>query len=295
MTPQSRFARRLGLALATTCALLLSAALGHADEGDVTEEFHHSYPLTASGRVSLENINGPVHISAWDRNEVKVDAVKRAWSKSRLDEAKLVIHSDNDHLTIRTEYPDRDNTFWSGHHQDNPASVEYTLTVPRTANLDQIELINGSLDLTGVAGEVRASCINGHLSAHGLQGRAKLSTVNSRVEANFDKLSGSPIELESVNGSVLVTLPSDSSADVEASTVSGHISNDFGLQVNDHRFVGHDLRGQLGSGTTRIRLENVNGRIEIRHANDGRPLSPVKSFSRAGKDDDDDDDDDSEI
>jgi hypothetical protein len=39
----------------------------------------------------------------------------------------------------------------------------------------------------------------------------------------------------------------------------------------------------------------VNGRIEIHHANDNRALSPVRSFSRAGKDDDDDDEDDSEI
>src|SRR5206468_6771703 len=112
---------------------------------------------------------------------------------------------------------------------------------------------------------------------------------------DFDKLTGSAIDLESVNGSVLLTLPSDSSADVEASTVSGRISNDFGIQVSDHQYVGHSLRGQLGGGGTRIKLENVNGRIEIHHANDNRPLSPVKSFSRAWKDDDDDDDDDSEI
>jgi DUF4097 and DUF4098 domain-containing protein YvlB len=288
-----RLVQTLGFALGTACALLVCVALSHADEGNVTEEFHQTYPLAASGRVSLENINGAVHVTAWDRNEVKVDAVKRAWSKARLDDARIVVHSDSNHLSIKTEYPDHEHT-WNDHNHDNPASVEYTLTVPRQASLDEIELINGPLDVTGVAGEVRASCINGHLNAHGLQGRAKLSTVNNRVEADFDKLTGSPIELESVNGSVLLTLPSDASADIEASTVSGRISNDFGIQVSDHRYVGHDLHGELGSGATRVRLENVNGRIEIRHANDNRPLSSVKS--RTSKDsDDDDDDDDSEI
>jgi len=295
MTRPLRTAQRLGFVLGTAFALVFSVVLSQAENEDVIEEFHQTYPLAANGRVSLENINGGVHIAAWDRNEVKVDAVKRAWNKQRLDEAKIKIQADSNHVGIRTEYPEHDNTFWNNHHQDNPASVEYTLTVPRGASLDEIQLINGSLELEGVSGEVRASCINGHLNARGLQGRAKLSTVNSKIEANFDKLSGSLIELESVNGSVLLTLPSDSSAELEASTVSGRISNDFGIGVNDHRWVGHDLRGQLGSGGTRIRLENVNGRIEIHHANDNRPLSPVKSFSRAAKDDDDDDDDGSEI
>ena len=165
--------------------------------------------------------------------------------------------------------------------------MEYTLTVPRTARLDEIKLINGALDVTGVSGEVNASCINGRLEAHNLAGRAQLSTINGRLDARFDQLLGSRVELNSVNGSVELTIPSDSKAEVEASTVSGGIDNDFGLHVNNHRFVGHDLRGELGSGGTHIKLANVNGRIEIHHAQDGRALSPVKDLGGRDKDDDD--------
>jgi DUF4097 and DUF4098 domain-containing protein YvlB len=91
-----------------------------------------------------------------------------------------------------------------------------------------------------------------------------------------------------VNGSIDLTIPSDSRAEIEASTVSGGIENDFGLHVNRHTYVGHDLRGELGDGGPRIKLENVNGRIEIRHASDGRALSPAKDLSHRDKDDDDD-------
>jgi hypothetical protein len=42
----------------------------------------------------------------------------------------------------------------------------------------------------------------------------------------------------------------------------------------------------LGSGGPRIKLENVNGHIEIHHASDGRALSPVKDLSHRDKDDD---------
>jgi len=275
--------------LGTSCALLLLALGAHASDhrGALSEEFHQTYALTADGRVELDNINGPVHISSWDRNEVKVDAVKYADTKERLDEAKIEIDSRNDSLSIRTKYPEH-NQNWNWGSHNNPASVEYTLTVPRTVRLDEIKLINGSLDIAGVSGEVNASCINGRLEAHNLAERARLSTINGHLDARFDQLAGHSVELNSVNGSVDLTIPSDSNAEVEATTVSGGINNDFGLHVNHHRFVGHDLRGELGSGGTHIRISNVNGRVEVHHAEDGRAPSPVKDLSGRDKDDDDD-------
>ena len=284
-----QFPARMSAVLGTTCALLVLTLSAHASDhwGAFTEEFHQTYALTPDGRVELENINGSVHISTWEQNSVKVDAVKYADSKERLDEAHIEIDSGKEYVSIRTKYPDHDHTFnWGSH--DNPAGVEYTLTVPRNARLDEVKLINGSLDVTGVKGEVRASCINGQLKAHNLAGRADLSTINGHLDARFDELPGSSVDLKSVNGSLELTIPSDSKAEIEASTVSGGIENDFGLHVNHHRFVGHDLRGELGNGGARIKLENVNGRIDIRHESDGRVLSPVKDLSHHDKDNDDD-------
>ncbi len=287
MNRNRRSASWLGAVLGTVCALLILALGAHAADhrGALSEEFHQTYALTADGRIELDNINGDVHISSWDQNQVKVDAVKYADTKELLEEAKIEIDSRNDSLSIRTRYPEHDKGWnWGSHY--NPASVEYTLTVPRTARLDEIKLINGSLEITGVSGEVIASCINGRLEAHNLAGRARLSTINGRLDARFDQLAGNSVELNSVNGSVELTIPSDSKAELEATTLSGGINNDFGLHVNHHRFVGHDLRGELGSGGTRIELKNVNGRIEIRHAQDGRALSPAKDLNHHDEDDD---------
>ena len=87
---------------------VLALALGaHASDhrGALTEEFHQTYALTADGRIELDNINGDVHISSWDRNEVKVDAVKYADSKERLDEAKIEIDSSNDRSRFEPSIP----------------------------------------------------------------------------------------------------------------------------------------------------------------------------------------------
>jgi DUF4097 and DUF4098 domain-containing protein YvlB len=268
-------------------ALVLNATVAHAwdDDNDavVREEFHQTYPLAANGRIELENINGAVHISVWDQNQVKVDAVKRARDERRLKNEEIRIDAHPDSISIETRYHDQDDDWHSNH---NPGSVEYTLTIPRNARLDEIKLINGALDVTGVSGEVRASCINGKLVARGLGGRAKLETINGTLNAEFDRVANQ-LDLASVNGSVRLTLPSDAKARIEASTVHGGIDNDFGLHTNNHHFVGHDLRGELGGGGTEIRLRNVNGSIDVRHASDGRALSPAKD-SRARNDDDDD-------
>jgi DUF4097 and DUF4098 domain-containing protein YvlB len=283
-----RSATWLGAVLGSLCALLVLAVAAHASDhrGALTEEFHQTYPIMADGRVELDNINGPVHISSWDRNEVKVDAVKYADTKERLEEARIEVQAGKEYVSIRTRYPDHDHTWNRGSH-DNPASVEYTLTVPRTARLDEIKLVNGALDVAGMNGEVRASCVNGRLEAHDLAGRAELSTVNGRLTAEFRQLAGQTVELNSVNGALDLTIPSDSNAEVEASTISGGIDNDFGLPVNHHRFVGHDLEGEIGNGGTHIMLSDVNGKVEIHHAQDGHTMSPVKNRSHHGDDDDD--------
>src|SRR6266436_3287517 len=107
---------------------------------ELTEEFHQTYPLNANGRVSIENINGGVRISVWDQNEVKVDAVKRAYTKERLDEAKIDVSATADSVRIRTEYPNRNQSFSDGEQRrHNPADVEYTLTIPRKARIDSAD------------------------------------------------------------------------------------------------------------------------------------------------------------
>src|SRR5919199_3690686 len=134
--------KRITLTTLVALALsLIAASVAFAQQGDqLREEFHQTYPLAADGRVSLGNINGAVHVKGWDRNEVKVDAVKSAYNRERLDEAKIDVRSDADSIRIQTEYPERSQIFTNGEGRyNNPANVEYTITVPRNARLDSIE------------------------------------------------------------------------------------------------------------------------------------------------------------
>jgi DUF4097 and DUF4098 domain-containing protein YvlB len=247
---------------------------------ELREEFHQTYSLSPTGRVSFENINGGVQIKVWDRAAVQVDAVKRAYRKDRLAEARIEVNATEENIRIKTEYPDENQNFRTDERKyDNPAIVEYSLTVPRKAVLESIELINGSIWIEGVEGNVKASSINGRVTARGLTGEAKLSTINGPLEATFTQLDESnPISLASVNGNVTLIVPSNANAAIRAGTVHGDISSDFGIQVKHGEYVGQSLDGQIGTGGPRIKLGNVNGSIKITHAQDGLPLSPGTSL-----------------
>src|SRR5215475_8847648 len=117
-----------GAVFAALVAMILAPSAQAVSGNNVTEEFHKTVPLNANGRVSLENVNGNVEITGWDKNEVQIDAVKSAQDQQRLNEAKIEVDGSGDSVRIRTRYPE-------GHTSDNPASVHYTVHVPAGAQL----------------------------------------------------------------------------------------------------------------------------------------------------------------
>src|SRR5215208_6832715 len=92
-----------GIVLGAAMAIALSAT-AHAGE-KLRDEFHKSYPLSADGRVSLQNLNGAVKVIGWDKNEIQIDAVKTADTKEKLDEARIEIDAQPSLVKIKTEYP----------------------------------------------------------------------------------------------------------------------------------------------------------------------------------------------
>src|ERR1019366_6909212 len=129
---------------------LMATVFAISASAQVTQDFHRTVPLSSTGRVSLENINGNVTITGWERNEIQIDAVKKARDQQKLDEARIEVDASSDSVHIKTQYP-------QGHTNNNPATVTYELHVPRMAHLDHVELVNGSLEVSQVNGEIDAN------------------------------------------------------------------------------------------------------------------------------------------
>ena len=257
MTPlQTRLQTSRSHRLAAALAALLLAAPAIAAERTVNE----THPLTNSGRLSLDNVNGNVEIIGWDRDELSLEASIRGENGKTVDGVEIDVDVKGDRIHIETDYPDS-----RGGWGRNWAEVDFKLKVPRGAELAEISLVNGSLELRGLSGSVEASLVNGNLDARELSGSVELSSVNGSVDLTLDRLgAGQRIEIESVNGSIDLRLPGSSDAEISAETVHGRIKNDFGIKVEKGEYVGSDMRGTLGNGSARVSLENVNGSIDIR-------------------------------
>jgi len=256
-----------GFLLIAACSCQASAR-----GSEITEEFHHSYALSHNGSVHLNNVNGGVEVKVWDRDEVKVDAVKHADDKDMMNRVRILVNASSDLVDIDTKYPDDENG-----RGDHGLWVEYTVTVPRNANLDEMRTVNGDIEISGVSGKLNASTVNGTVRASDVGSDCRLETVNGNVGVNFVKLKpGSDATLKTVNGSIDIDLPDGANAKVKANTVSGHISNDFGwissLENGEHSFVkvGDSVAGKIGNGDSQIDAESVNGSIRIVKSGEGK-------------------------
>src|SRR5215831_14436630 len=110
------------------CLALAAIGVAHANViGLPRAEFQHLYSLGPNGRVTIQNLYGDVRITVWNRDEVLVEATKRAADAKQLDDAQVVVEPGSGLLSIYTRY--------AGVDARRPASVEYRITVPRTANL----------------------------------------------------------------------------------------------------------------------------------------------------------------
>jgi len=255
---------RLSGSWALLLALIAGNCLYASIIGTPQAEFHQTYSLNPNGRVVIQNLYGDVRITAWDRDEVLVQAIKKSSDPKQLEDARIVVDSSSGLVSIHTQY--------AGADAEHPASVEYRITVPRTANLENVKLVNGGLSISGLEGSIKASSVNGSIKADRLGGQADLSTVNGHLEAGFSRIiRANSISLSSVNGPIKLSIPSGSDAQLVAHNLSGGIDSDFGHVWR--ATGGHRLRTTLNRGGAQIRVNNVNGGISIRSSWNHRIVS----------------------
>ena len=146
--------------------------------------------------------------------------------------------------------------------RDNDVDVHFTVRVPRGVAFAP-RTVNGDVEATDLEGDVDASTVNGSIQVS-TSGHAQAQTVNGSIRARAGRADWTGgAEFKTVNGSITVTLPASTAADVRAETVNGEIETDFSLTVSG-RFSRRRLSGTIGGGGRALELETVNGSIHLR-------------------------------
>lgn len=247
-------------------SLLASGTVAHADNYNHTEPFHFTHALDADGTVSVENVNGEIKVLTWDKNEILIEGTKRAKTEEELELIELEIDLTDSNASIRARLPKRPDGGWFGGGNVR-GSVDFKVTVPESVTLRNVKTVNGSVLIEGVRGSVVASSVNGPVEANGLGADARMETVNGPVRASFAAVpAGADLEFKSVNGPVVVRLPEDLGAVVDASVVNGDIHTDFPLTLTGKVSRKH-LKGEIGDGRASLSLRTVNGAIKLNAGN----------------------------
>ena len=142
---------------------------------------------------------------------------------------------------------------------------------------------SGTITLSGVKGEVRSSTGSGTIHVSSSGGRVEVTTgsgsitvtgasndVNVRTASGTIRVAGNPAasstwEMHTASGSVELIVPRTANFLFSANAVSGGISTDIPIVVEEQGR--HELRARLGNGGARVQVRTVSGGIRLRGSN----------------------------
>jgi DUF4097 and DUF4098 domain-containing protein YvlB len=214
----------------------------HHHHNVAQESFSYEVNVSGHTRLRLEGINGEVTVTGVDgQASVTIEGERRVESNSSSDaeahlrELEVQVDESGNEIFVETIQP-RDS-------EGRNYIVNYRISVPKDM-------------------EVMLGHINGNIYLRDLSGSSLADLVNGRIEGRLSLPPDGLIDISTVNGTLDLDIPTDTSARVAANVVNGsiHVHN---LSLTDSTSTKTSLRGTLGSGRGRIDLNAVNGTIDV--------------------------------
>jgi Putative adhesin len=272
-----------GLALVVVPAASISA-----------DEWSHHYALKGRANLHVTTDDGSVRVETGKAGEIEARLTTQGW---RIGSGEVAVSEsqDGDRVSIEVRVPHR----WHSGFGSGRRKVELVLQVPGEADLD-VRTGDGAVEVEAVSGHISLSTGDGHITTRGLHGDLRLHTGDGGIEAQglqgrldaesgdghinvrgrFEALNlrtgdghieveverGSKVtdawSLRSGDGGIVLRVPDDLAADLEAHTGDGHIDLDLPLAVSG-TVSRSDVRGKLGGGGGPLRLHTSDGSIRL--------------------------------
>lgn len=239
-----------------------------------SEEFHETYKVTPGTVLRVENVNGDILISRWDKDYVEVHAEKKSrFGPKELDKARIDV-STGDVLHVRTVYLAKNAR----------VSVSYSIKVPGDLGIDLVNTANGSIELRGTGGNAEVVTSNGDIELIDARGTLRVRTSNGEIEIkghatvreaatsngsiriDLRDIPEDGSEISTANGSIDIYVDVDLDADLRGATSLGKVTiKDDALRL---RFTASEesrnsLAGKIGEGGSLIDVTTSNGEIRF--------------------------------
>src|SRR5438552_13074180 len=184
------------IALTIGFAFFSSLLASSLPAGEVLEDVvERRFPLDPSGTFSLRAISGTVEIYGTDSREVKIVAIKKAFSPERLNAIAIRVDARPDAVNIETKPPPAPRHPFS----DRSGTVEYTINVPQTARIARVELPHGELVIDGMRGaSIAADLGSGQVFTHNCFCNQTLRVKQGALNVSFDWSEKRPIAIDAM-------------------------------------------------------------------------------------------------
>jgi hypothetical protein len=245
--------------------ILLSAAsvLSAAD----FKEFKKTVPLEPNGRFRLDTYKGSIHITAWDRPEVDIQARIEAdmgLFYEPVDNVDIRVDASRGSVSVKTDYHRQGH--WMVGWEGNLPNVKYTIQVPRNVSL-YVKDYKSDSDVSGVLGEVEFETYKGTARLDGLRGGLQLNTYKGDVRAVFTAFTART-HIDTYRGTVELSLPKASAFELRANLQRhADFKCDFPRTVNSSyhdRRREQDLRSLVNGGGALLHINTYRGSIRLR-------------------------------
>jgi len=232
--------------------LILLLAFSGLYAEDYEQKIDRRFELAAGGSLDLSSINGEIDITTTSGTAVDIKAVKKSDHKGEIEKVEVVFEPGKDFLKVYVKYSRRNTR----------AKVDFKLAVPERLARVHIKSINGKIDCTGKFSDLTLKTVNGRIDFAGSFRNARLDAVNGKIDLSQEPLLAGDLTVSTVNGAVDIELNRKSAFTIEGETINGSIDNEFGLEVKRH-LVGRSLEGRVNGGGFKVKIETVNGSIDI--------------------------------
>jgi hypothetical protein len=238
--------------------------------------FSWSGKIPAGRWIRVQNLNGGITVGAASGDNVEVTATKR-WRRGDPEVVRFETKKfgpNDESVLVCALWGERASCDESGYRsngnnrergmRNNDVVVEFRVLLPRGVKVG-VATVNGDVIVDGVTADVDAGTVNGEVDITGGTSRVAASNVNGNVRARLNRLENDGrLEFTTVNGSVIVDFAGDSGADIDLQTVNGSLNTNFEMTLSG-RFDPRRIRTHVGRpGGPRIKIETVNGSIELR-------------------------------
>jgi hypothetical protein len=248
------------IAGAVVAALALTAAPARA--ADATEHVTRTVGLEPGGTLRLKSFSGRVTITAGDRSDVAIDAVRRA-TRQRLEHIKLDIHKEGSNVVV-VEANHHELSWYGFMGRNNVVETDFDVKVPRRTNLD-ISVFSAQVTIEGVSGSHRVRSFSSSLRLDDVEGAIQAHSFSGSVlirERSWQP--NQTIAVNTFSGNVELRVPDSAQASVIFNSFSGRLNSEVPLMLTSGNR--RALRARLGSGgggAGELKFKTFSGNVRI--------------------------------